>query len=133
MCYITLNSHNRLKRHSTCNMPRVILIFPIDNSVTSVLTNLQHCCKRISNPQPLIYSIMTFPIVFYKQSIHTTSFPATCQSLLAEKNTVMTVTHSEFIVVSVCFDFYPPSFENYDRDHPHTSLTLGQTCFTTDG
>ena len=74
-----------MRRHSTCNMPRVILIFPIDKSITSVLTHLQHCCKRISNPQPLFYTIMTFPIVFYQQSIHTTSFPATCHSLLAAK------------------------------------------------
>ena len=49
------------------------------------------------------------------------------------KNAVRTVPHSEFICVPVCFDFYPPSFEKYDRDHPHSSLTLGQTCFTTDG
>ena len=133
MCYITLNSHNRLKRHSTCNIPRVILNFPIDKSITSVLTNLQHCCKRISNPQPLFYTIMTFPIVFYQQSIQDDVISGNMSITVSGKNAAMTVPQSEFICVPVCFDFYPPSFEKYDCDHPHTSLTFGQTCFTTDG
>ena len=132
MCYITLNSHNRLKWHSTCNIPRVILNFSIDKSITSVLTNLQHCFKRISNPQPLIYTIMISHCLL--STIDSYNVISGNMSITdSGKNAAMTVSHSEFICVPVCFDFYPPSFEKYDRGHPHTSLMLGQTCFTTDG